>query len=369
MKLAILAGETSGDNYGALLIESIKNLSPDTFIAGTGGSRMREKLNLSIEGLPYGKMGFSGVFGNLPLFYRSFRKIKKEVERLKPDIVVFIDNPGFNLKMARALGRKFSCCYYIPPKIWAHNYGRIRTIKEYIRAVIPVFDFEEEIYRKEGVPCRWFGHPAVDLLLKVQAEKVEKHHDGGKVPVVGLLPGSRQEEIASLLPAFIHIANLLKQKIQFEIMLSAADSDIRRSEEFILKKHGVKLNIIEGPPYKVIDNSDLLLAACGTVNLEVALAGKPLLVFYKTSVLNYVLAKMMVKLKLFSPVNLLYGKKIVPEYIQNFSYARVVDDCLDILNRGELYARQTESFRTFRSKTGDGGVSARAAELILGLAK
>ncbi len=203
----------------------------------------------------------------------------------------------------------------------------------------------------------------------MQAEKVEKHHDGGKVPVVGLLPGSRQEEIASLLPAFIHIANLLKQKIQFEIMLSAADSDIRRSEEFILKKHGVKLNIIEGPPYKVIDNSDLLLAACGTVNLEVALAGKPLLVFYKTSVLNYVLAKMMVKLKLFSPVNLLYGKKIVPEYIQNFSYARVVDDCLDILNRGELYARQTESFRTFRSKTGDGGVSARAAELILGLAK
>ena len=137
MKIAILAGETSGDNYGALLIKSLRKLSGDIFIAGTGGGRMKQKLDVFIEGPPYGKMGFSGVIKNLPLFYRSFKKMRKEVERLKPDMVVFIDNPGFNLKMAQALGKKFPCCYYIPPKIWAHNYGRIKRIREYIR-VIPI---------------------------------------------------------------------------------------------------------------------------------------------------------------------------------------------------------------------------------------
>lgn len=365
MKIIILAGETSGDNYGALLIESIRKLSPDTFIAGTGGSRMKQHLDIFIEGLPYGKMGFSGVLKNLPLFYLSFRKIKKSVERLKPDLIVFIDNPGFNLKMAQALGKKFLCCYYIPPKIWAHNYGRIKTIKKYVRAVIPIFAFEEEIYKKEGVLCRWFGHPAVDLLRQLPAAPDKESFNGTKVPAIGLLPGSRQEEVLNLLPVFIRITDLLKKQVQFQVRLSASDGEIKKTEEIILKKHRVNFNITEGPPHKVINNSDLLLAASGTVNLEVALAGKPLLVFYKTSVLNYLLAKIMVKLNVISPVNLLVGEKVVPEYVQRFPYGRIVEDCLDIMKRGDIYRKQTEFFRTVTKKTGTGNVSEKTAEFLL----
>lgn len=367
MKVVILAGETSGDNYGALLIEKIKKLSKDTFIAGTGGNRMRQQVDLFIEGIPYGKMGFSGILKNLRVFYRSFRRIKNEIEKLKPDRIVFIDNPGFNLKMAQALGKKFPCYYYIPPKIWAHQYSRIKIIKKYICAVIPIFGFEEEIYRKEGVVCRWFGHPAVDLLLQAQTTRIEEPPASRQVQVIGILPGSRQEEVSRLLPVFIRITQLLKHRIQCKVKLSSADPDIKSLEELILNKYREKFDIIEGPPYKVINNSDILLATSGTVNLEVALTGKPLLVFYKTSILNYLLARIVVKLKMVSPVNLLYGEKIVPEYIQRFPYDRIVNDCLDILNKGELYRRQMDRFRTITGMTGNGSVSEKTAGFILGL--
>ncbi len=368
MKIVVLAGETSGDNYGALLVENIRKLSSGVFIAGTGGEKMKKRADLFIEGLPCGTMGFSGVLKNIHLFYRSFKEIRKAIEDIRPDLIILIDNPGFNLKMAQALGKKFPVCYYIPPKIWAHNYGRIKTIKKYVRAVIPIFDFEEGIYRKEGIPCRWFGHPAVDLISS-SIENPERKKVGGNVPVVGLLPGSRHEEVAGLLPVFIRTVRLLKQKMHVEVLLSAADAATRKTEAAILKEYGEELEIIEGAPQPLIKNSDLLLAASGTVNLEAALAEKPLIVFYKTSALNYLLARIMVKLDFISPVNLLYGEKIVPEYVQRFPYDRIAEDCADILKRGKIYSRQAEKFRALKEKTGRGNVSAKVSEFLLGMAE
>jgi lipid-A-disaccharide synthase len=363
MKIAILAGETSGDNYGALLIDSLRKIAPEAFIFGTGGSRMKEKLNLFLEGLPYGKMGFSDVLKNIHQFYRSFKKIKGAIEEQNPTLIVFVDNPGFNLKMAQALGNKFPCFYYIPPKIWAHNYGRIKTIKRYIRGVIPIFPFEEKIYREEGILCRWFGHPVSDLLKDFSADR--QADDDKKTPVIGLLPGSREEEVRYLLPVFIRIARKLSENISYEVLLSASDSSIRETEEAILKKHGTSFRILEGTPHKVIEESSLLMAACGTVNLEVALLGKPLLVFYKTSILNYLLAKIMVKLKVVSPVNLLFGERVVPEYIQQFPYGQIIEDCMDILNKGKIYMKQMERFRSIKGQMGNLKVSEEVARFFL----
>jgi len=364
MRIAILAGETSGDNYGALLIDSIRKTAPEAFIFGTGGSRMKEKLNLFLEGLPYGKIGFSGVLKNIHQFYRSFKKIKGAIEEQHPSLIIFIDNPGFNLRMAQALGNRFPCFYYIPPKIWAHNYGRIRIIKRYIKGVIPIFPFEEELYRREGVLCRYFGHPVSDLLKDIPAGS-EEQKGKRQVSVIGLLPGSRQEEVRYLLPVFVRIVRELSEKVSFEVILSASDSSIKETEEAILKRHGISFRIHQGTPHSVIDESSLLLAASGTVNMEVALMKKPLLVFYKTSSLNYLLAKIMVKLGVISPVNLLLGKKVVPEYIQHFPYGQIVQDCMDILNKGKTYREQIEYFTTIDKQTGTGSVSEKAAEFII----
>ncbi|MBN1444867.1 MAG: lipid-A-disaccharide synthase [Candidatus Omnitrophica bacterium] len=365
MKIAILAGEKSGDNYGALLAESIKKILPGAFIFGTGGEKMNARMDLSIEGLPFGKMGFSGVLANIRLFYRSFKKIKKAVEEREPSLIIFIDNPGFNLKMAEALGEKFPCFYYVPPKIWAHNYGRIKTIKKYIKGVVAVFPFEEEIYLREGILCGWFGHPAADLM------KYELHNTGDSAPAdkklrtIGLLPGSRQEEVNYLLPVFIRIVEGIAGETAVEILLSASDGSIRKTEETILKKHGVQFKISEGAPHSVIKQSDILLAASGTINMEAALMEKPMLVFYKTSVLNYLLARIMVKLRFVSPVNLLAGEKAVPEYIQRFPCGRIIMDCMEILHKGALYRKETECFRIIKKAMGSGSVSAKTAEFIL----
>ncbi len=365
MKIAILAGETSGDKYGALLADSIRKIAPGAFIMGTGGEKMREHSDLYMEGLPQGRMGFSGVLADISLFCRFFRKISAVMEKERPSLVIFIDNPGFNLKMAHAIGKKFPCFYYIPPKIWAHNYGRIRIIKKYIRAVVPIFHFEEEIYRSEGIPCRWFGHPARDLVEPALQDMPEIPRPDRRVPCVGLLPGSRQEEVINLLPVFVRTVKMVSQKTAVDVLLSASDADIRKTEERIMKRESVRFRIIEGAPHRVIRNSDLLLAASGTVNMEVALMEKPLIVFYKTSRMNYLLARIMVKLSVISPVNLVAGEKAVPEYIQRFPYARIVSDCTEILEKGPLYGKEKECFRVVRGRTGSGNVSARTAEFIL----
>ncbi|MCX8083240.1 MAG: lipid-A-disaccharide synthase [bacterium] len=360
MKIGVIAGEKSGDNYGALLIEWIRKFEPDIFVIGTGGEGIRQKADLFIE-CPYGKMGFSGVITRLPLFYHSFQKVKEILEKENPAFIVFIDNPGFNLKLAGALGKKIPCFYYIPPKVWAHNYNRIRIIKRYIKAVITIFPFEQDIYKKENIPSFWFGHPVIDLIVDGPEERQEKED----IPVIGLLPGSREEEIKYLLPVFIYTVNLLSKQRKVRVLLSASDRRIKDIEEKILKRHNTEIEIIEGNPYNLIKKSALVLAGSGTVNLEVCLYRKPLLVFYKTSYFNYIIARLMVKLDMISPLNLILGEKVVPEYIQHFSYRAILDDIKDLLDKGILYKKQMDEFARLYGMMDGGSVSEKVAMFLL----
>ena len=358
MKIAVIAGEKSGDNYGAALIDSIRRIKPDVSVIGTGGEGIRKRADLFID-CPYGKMGFSGVLSRLHLFYRAFKEVKETIERENPSFVVFIDNPGLNLKLADALGKTHTCFYYIPPKVWAHNYKRIRIIKSSIRAVITIFSFERTLYQKEGIPAFWFGHPVTDLIKSGEVP------EGGDIPVIGLLPGSREEEVRYLLPVFIRILRYASEKRKIMALLSASDKEIRKIEEDILRKEGEEITLFEGSPEKVIKGSSLLLAASGTVNLEVALYGKPLLVFYKTTYLNYILARLVVKLDMISPVNLIMREKVVPEYIQQFPYRKIVKEIDDILDKGLLYQREMEAFAHLKEVMGSGSVSEKVAGFLI----
>ena len=362
MKIAVIAGEKSGDNYGAYLIDALRRQRTDISILGTGGESIREKSDIFIEGMPSGQMGFSGVVSRLPLFYRAFNRVKDAIEREKPSFIVFIDNPGFNLKLAEVFGRHIPCFYYIPPKVWAHNYQRVKTIKKNIRAVIAIFPFEREIYEREGIPVVWFGHPVQDLINKDIPQK-----EAQTTPVMGLLPGSREEEVKYLLPVFLRLARKVSAARRVKVALSASDKDIRKTEEAILNKYpsGAEIEIREGNPHNVITESSIVLAASGTVNLEVALFKRPLLVFYKTTALNYLLARLMVKLEMVSPVNLLAGERVVPEYIQRFPYSKIAGDITEILDKGRLYQREMAVFTRLESDIRSSNVSAAVAAFLM----
>jgi len=364
MKIAILAGETSGDNYGGLLAESIKKFSPGTFIMGTGGEKMKETCNLFIE-IPCGKMGFSDVIINIRRFYLAYKKVLKAIDEEKPALVVFIDNPGFNLKVARRIGKRYSCLYYIPPKIWAHHYSRVNIIRKYIKLVVPVFPFEKELYEKENVECRWFGHPAADLIKHPGKTRPAKAGGEDELPVIGLLPGSREEEVMYLLPVFLKLAKNMEKERSLQFIISASDNKIKKIEEGLLEKHGLSYAIISGNPYRIINRASLLFAASGTINMEAALAEKPLMVFYKTSPLNYILARMVVQLKHISPVNLMLGKTAVPEFIQFFPAGKIKKTAFELLDGGKLYHDQISGFRLLRQSTGAGEISDRVARLVL----
>ncbi|MCM8804374.1 MAG: lipid-A-disaccharide synthase [Candidatus Omnitrophica bacterium] len=361
MKICILAGEKSGDNYGSLLCRNFKELKPDIFIFGTGGERMeKEGVNL-IKGMPFGQMGFSGVIKKIFSYISFLKKIIKEIERQNPDIIIFIDNPGFNLEIAKRLKKKFKTFYYIPPKIWAHNYKRIKILKKYVDFVIPIFPFECEIYKKENIPYFYFGHPFVDLIKEKDIQETTVKNKKIKI---GICPGSRKEEIIYNLPIIKKIVEDLNKKINLEVLISLSDESFRRDIEKILKGTDFLYKITD-QLYWLIENSDVICAVSGTVNLEVAYFEKPIIVFYKTSFFNYLFAKLVVKLNIISPVNIILGEKIVPEYIQNFKIEEAEKDIIDLIERKDLYNKEIIGFKKMKDMLKEKNVSRAIAEFII----
>ena len=367
MKIAVLAGEISGDNYGALLVKKLMELNPGLYVFGVGGEKMKKTGMEIIENIPQGTMGFSGVIKKLPAFYLSYKNIVKKLIEKTPDLVVFIDNPGFNLKIAQSVGRKFPCYYYIPPKIWAHNYGRIKIMRRYLKGVIPVFPFEADIYKKEKIPCSWFGHPIVDIInfnpekeefFKVCQLKENK-------PVIGILPGSRKEEVLLLMPHFLKIINTLKKKIDFQIVFSAVNEEMEKVEKRMMKKYNVNFPVWKGSSYSIMKFSNIVLAASGTVTLEIALFKKPFLVFYKISLLNYLIAKFVVKLKSVSPLNIILQEDVVPEYLQKFSEEEVCKKITELTEKGFLYQKEMNAFEKLNEILNNRQVTNKIAEFLL----
>ncbi|MCM8784999.1 MAG: lipid-A-disaccharide synthase [Candidatus Omnitrophica bacterium] len=360
MKICILAGEKSGDNYGSLLCRKFKKLKQDIFIFGTGGERMEKEGANLIKGMPFGQMGFSGVIKKIFLYISFLKKLTKEIEKQNPDIIIFIDNPGFNLEVAKRLKKKYKTYYYIPPKIWAHNYKRIKIIKKYIDFVIPIFAFEIDIYKKENIPTFYFGHPFVDLINNEEKKEILKENRY----VIGVLPGSRKEELIYNLPVMKKILENLKNKLDFKVLISAINEEFKRIVYEIFKNSNFEYKI-EEDLYYIIQNSNLVLTVSGTVNLEVAYFKRPMIVFYKTSLLNYFLCRLIVKGKFISPINIILNEKVVPEYIQNFNIKDTVNDIIDIIKEGEIYKKEMDGFERMRKLLDRKNVSEKICKFIL----
>ncbi len=367
MKIALLAGETSGDQYGALLADYLRNFQPDLTLIGLGGRKMAGARVRFLAEIPLGTIGWTDVFRKLPGYYQAYQHICREILREKPDLIVFLDNPGFNLQLAKTLGKKFPCYYYIPPKVWAHGQNRLRIMKEYIQAVIAIFSFEVSYFQKEGINCYWFGHPIVDIIdWQVETKQLEEKYLGEREKsLLGILPGSRKQEIEYLLPELLPLAKEIQFREKLEIVFSAVDEESHLLQERIMKQKKIHFPIWQGSSYALMKRSRVLLAACGTVNLELALLGKPFLVLYKTSLLNYLIARSVVKLKFASPVNICLGKRVVPEHLQFIDRELVTGQVQELLRKGRLYQQEKEGFLELEKLFPRENVSRKVAEFLL----
>jgi len=367
-RIMIVSGEISGDQYAGLLALQLKKLSSDIDIAGIGGKKLKSTgIRIILENPVPGEFGITSVLKNLGVYIRFLKQCKRTIEKENPDLIVFIDNPGFNLALAGKLNN-FRKLYYVPPKIWAHNYQRIFLIKNLFDYVITIFPFEKQLYEKENIPSYYFGHPVVDLICEhedfndfFQRMGIKKDN-----PIISIFPGSRNEEIKNIFPLMIRAGREVKKKYPYvDFIVSCADEDLYEILKAMLEAEKIDWRIWDGSAHILAKNSQVALTASGTMNLELAILGIPMIVFYKMGGINYSIAKTIVHCNYISPVNIISGKKIVEEFIQNVNWNRFTRIFSEIFEQGEKRKKHIEQLKHLRLTLGESDVSAKVAGFIM----
>jgi len=388
-KILIVAGEASGDLHGSNLIKEIRNLNPHVQLFGIGGDRMKKEgmeLIYHIDKLSI--MGFFEVLSKLGLIREVMKTMQKLAEERRPDLVVLIDYPGFNLRFAKRVKKMgIPIAYYISPQVWAWGGSRVKKMKGLIYKMIVIFPFEVEIYRKLDIDCEFVGHPLLEVVRPILSkEDFQSKIDLRKNEVLlGLLPGSRWQEVEKILPIMVQTVELLGSRIKnLRVMLGLASTIKKERVQVILDQfksrvdpsislrvdpeHSRRVEIIENLTYDLMKHSDLLLVTSGTATLESAILGTPFLVLYKTSFWTYLFAKSLVSIPNIALANVIAGKKIVPEYIQSKAMPKdIAEEAYDILTNKPRYKSIQNELSLVKERIGEVGASKRAAQIINGI--
>jgi len=317
-------------------------------------------------------MGFFEVLKNIGLIREVMKSMVKLAEERKPDLVVLIDYPGFNLRFAKRVKKiGIPIAYYISPQVWAWGGNRVKKIKGLIDKMIVIFPFEKELYKKFDIDCEFVGHPLLEVVRPVLSEEdFQSKFDLRKNEVLlGLLPGSRWQEVEKILPIMVQTAELLGARIKnLRVMLGLASTIKKERVQIILDQFKSKVEILENLTYDLMKHSDLLLVASGTATLESAILGTPFVVLYKTNFWTYLLAKSLVSIPNIALANVVAGKKIVPEYIQNKAVPKdIAEEMYDILTNKPRYKSIQNELSSVKEKIGEAGASKRAAQIINGI--
>ena len=366
--LLIIAGELSGDVQGGKLVAEIKELSPDIKVTGIGGDNMEAagmELLHHIREMSF--LGFSEVLKHLPFIRKIMNELTDWIETNRPETILLIDYPGFNLKLA-ARAKKLGCrvVYYISPQIWAWGGGRIKKIARFVDHMIVVFPFEEKLYKSAGVKVDFVGHPILEgLNSEFTREKFFEIYDLKlDNPIVGLLPGSRTQEVENLYLPMLEAVELMKREfpnLQFVTGVSPTlNEDLYKNIEAGLRVEHSKAT------YDLMKHADLLFVASGTATLESACFGTPMIIVYKVSAISWLLGKMLIKLKNIGLVNIVAGKQIVPELLQSeVTAARLAAEGVSLLGDKTLMEETTKKLLMVKDSLGKMGASKRAAEIIV----
>ncbi len=370
-KLFMIACEPSGDTHGAALIRELKKISPGLQIKGLGGPRMAEAgAELLFDMTTLSALGLGDVIRLYFRYRKIFYQALREVESLKPDAIIAIDSPAFNLRFAKKIKKRFPFIYYISPQIWAWGEQRIHVIRKNISLMLSILPFEKKLYDQEGVPCEFVGHPLLDHLgpTKSRAEARLPWKLSDKDIALGLFAGSRKKEVERIFPLMLETARQIKKMLPGALFFSPLSRNVsRKVYDTILKKfEDVPVRLVENTLPDLAPALDFALVTSGTATLETALLGTPYFLLYKASRSTYWLGKHLIRVPYLGLVNLLAGKSVVPEFIQNdIKPDHIADEVHHILKHPELMEVMRSDFDRVREKLGRSGASERAAKIIL----
>ncbi len=373
----ISCGEPSGDLYAGALASEILELDPSAVITGFGGERLRAagaSLVGDFSGLSV--TGLLEVARVLPRTYAAYRRLVADAEATRPDVFVAIDFPDFNFTLGRRLRRLgVPIVYYISPQLWAWRAGRMKTMKRLVDLVLVIFPFEARIYQDAGVPVQWVGHPLFDVAATPAPRDLFLSGLGldARRPVIAMLPGSRRNELHAILPDLALAANRIRARLpdaQFLVARAPHLGDDAFGPLSVLARSGPPAVIVEDGADNVLASADVALVASGTVTVQAALHGCPMVVVYRLSPLTYRLGKPFVRVDTYAMVNLVAGRRVVPELIQEaFTPEAVSREALRVLTDPAHAAQVRADLRDVRAKLGAPGASRRAAEAVIDVAR
>ena len=357
-----IAGESSGDMHGANLIRALRLADPTIRCAGLGGRRMAEAGMELIHDLAGDAiMGFVEVLKRVLPLRRLFLDTVAQLQKNPPDCLVLIDYPGFNIRLARAaydLG--IPIVYYISPQVWAWKKKRIDVLARLVRKMLVIFPFEEALYRDKGVDCVYVGHPLVDELATYQPPPFDE-----KMLTIGLLPGSREQEIRRIAPVMRAVAEGIRDTHPDARFMIPCVSE-SRAEQVRAIMNPLDVEIRVGGMYEVLSRARCCLVASGTATVETTLFGVPMGIVYRVNPISYYLARLIVHVRHIGMVNILAEREVAPEFIQgDATVKRILPFMLDIIEDGERRDRMLTDLREIKKRFGASGASQRAAEQIL----
>ena len=367
-RLLVSCGEASGDLYAAELVRHLRQRVEDLTVFGLGGDLLQaQQASLVAHVRDLAVVGLVEVVSHLRHLRRIFRSLLAEVDASPPDAAVLVDYPDFNLRLAARLHRRgIPVVYYVSPQVWAWRRGRLKSIRKTVSRMLVIFPFEEPLYRDAGVPVTFVGHPLVDLVRPAADREAfigRLGLDPGR-PVVALLPGSRPKEVAHNLPPIARAVELLlTRRPDLQFVLALAPS----VHESFVREHFRDLPLRISPEtYGVLGAATAAVVASGTATVEAALLGAPMVVVYRISPLSYHLGRHFVNVPHYAMVNLIAGRQIVKELIQQkLTGESVAEETLALVENEELNARMRLDLAEVRRRLGEGGASARASEEVL----
>jgi lipid-A-disaccharide synthase len=365
MTIYFVAGEVSADNHGAALMRSLRVLDPELKFIGRGGSQMQQVAGAQFKNWigDAAVLGLWEVLRKYGYFREQFRETFSEIQESKPDAVVLIDYPGFNLRLARALRRQsqhHKTIYYISPQVWAWNRGRIKRMAHFIDLVLCIFPFETDLYAASGLRAVFVGHPMIERL---ETQKIDTHRDQN---LIGLFPGSRSREVRKIFPVMIQAARRLLQfnpTLRFQVA-AASEELAREISEQLADRQGIEITV--GQTATIMQRAFVGMVASGSATLEAAYYGMPFVLIYKVAWPTYVAARLVVNVDFLGMPNLLAAKEVVPEFIQHEAKPDAIVKAVRLLMEDSpARDRMISDFDATTSKLGGTGASERAAQAIL----
>ncbi len=373
-KIFISAGEASGDLNGASVAAALRNIRPDIRLSGMGGDMMRAAgVEIVYDIADLGVMGIVEIAKSLPKLFRLRDFLADWLARERPDVLVVIDYPGFNTRLAKVAKRLgIPVISYISPSAWAWGRGRAKEVAETVTKVAAIFPFEADVYRQAGADVVFVGHPLLDIV-KPSLPKDEAYRLFGADParpVVLLMPGSRRQEIDKLLPVMLAAMEKVAESVpDCQIFLPVASTISREILQNIIDGYKLEVRLTAGNNYDLMNIATVAIAASGTATLEAAIMGLPTVIVYKVAALTYLLGKMLVKIPHIGLPNIVAGRRIVPELLQGeATAANIAREALPIVTDPAVHGRMAADLADVRQKLGESGAVGRVAQVILEVA-